>query len=122
MTDAPRIPANIAPFVDVLGVDATVGFLLEFGGAELYFPKAPKRRGRVARLVGIEKARQLAAMSERLPARIPLAKPWLAQVLRSQGLPKSEIARRLRVSDVTVRAYLARSAAISPPDQPDLPF
>jgi hypothetical protein len=39
--------------------------------------------------------------------RVPLAKKWLALCLRVQGLSVAAIARRLRVSDVTIRKYLS---------------
>ena len=32
----PRPTAQVAPFVDALGMDGAVTFLLAFGGAELY--------------------------------------------------------------------------------------
>lgn len=105
----PRPPAQVAPFVEVLGVDGAMSFLLTFGGAELYLARAPKGRSRVVQLLGADKARALAEMAElrSLPARVPTAKPWLARCLHSEGLAKAEIARRLHVTDVTVRKWLA---------------
>ena len=38
--------------------------------------------------------------------RIPFARPFLARYLRSKGANNQEIARKLRVSDVTVRSYI----------------
>ena len=109
MTDTPKPPAHIALYVDVLGVDGTVDFLLEFGGAELYLTATPKSRNRLAQFVGTEKAIELAKVSERLPKRIPTAKPWIAAVLKSKGLPTAEIARKLHSSDVSVRSWLKKS-------------
>lgn len=105
----PRPPAQVEPYVSVLGVPVTMAFLLTFGGAELYLARAPKGRSRVVQLVGADKARALAEMAESrgLPARVPTAKPWLASCLYSEGLAKAEIARKLHVSDVTVRKWLA---------------
>lgn len=97
------LPANIEPFVRVLGVEKAIDFLLEFGGAELYIAKRPQECGRLARLIGPVKAAELAEAADGLPSRIPLAKEWLARTLLTQGLPVAEVARRLRVSDVTVR-------------------
>lgn len=109
MTGWPPPPAHVAPYVDVLGPEQALDFLLEFGGAELYLARAPQRRSRVARLVGADRARALANISERLPARVPLAKPWCAAMLRARGLPVAEIARRLHASDVAVRGWLRRA-------------
>lgn len=105
----PRPPAQVAPFVSVLGVPGAMTFLLTFGGAELYLARTPTSRSRVAQLVGEDRARALAELAETrgLPARIPTAKPWIARCLFSEGLAKAEIARKLHVSDVTVRKWLA---------------
>lgn len=107
------VPANIEPFVRVLGEDGAIDFLLAFGGAELYLARTPTGRSRVAQLVGVDKASALAAAAENLPRRVPLAKEWLINRLRAKGLPVMEIARMLRVSDVTVRTYLK-----APEDRP----
>lgn len=117
MTGLPPPPAHIETYVDILGVEGTVDFLLTFGGAELALSTDPAR-GRLARHVGRERAAQLAAHAGHLPRRVPLAKPWIAQVLRSQGLPVSQIARRLHVSDVAVRGYLKRATS-GPRSAPD---
>ncbi|MGK8234032.1 helix-turn-helix domain-containing protein [Roseovarius sp. MS2] len=111
-------PVQIRPYVEALGEADAVEFLLEFGGAELYLGRNP-RRSRVAKRFGREKAALLARTAEHLPARVPLARRWIAQVLYKQNLPISEIARKVRVSDVTVRAYLKGMGA-APTSQPDL--
>lgn len=105
---APSVPAHIAPYVRILGVDLAVEFLLAFGGAQLYIAPNPKNRSRLATLVGVDKARELARVAEDLPARVPTAKPWIAAILRTKNLPVSEIARRLHSSDVSVRAWLKK--------------
>jgi hypothetical protein len=101
-----RTPANVEPFVRVLGVDMALEFLLAFGGAELYLAKTPTGRSDLAKLVGREKAGELAEAAEFLPRRVPLAKRWIALTLKKQGLPHAQIARKMRVSDVTVRGYI----------------
>jgi hypothetical protein len=101
------VPANIEPFVRVLGVELAITFLLEFGGAELYLAKRPQERGRLTQLVGPVKASALAEAAEFLPKRIPLAKAWIARTLLTEGHSVADIARRLRVSDVTVRGFTA---------------
>jgi hypothetical protein len=108
MTNDLRPPAHIAPYVEVLGVDLAVDFLLTFGGAELYWAKNP-RQSRLTELVGVEKAAALAVAAEaaRLHPRIPLAHKWVAQVMYANHLPIAEISRRLHKSDTAVRKYIS---------------
>ncbi len=101
----PRPPAHVEPFVRVLGVDEAIRFLLLFGGAETYLTRSPKGRSAIAREFGLETAALIAEAAEHLPRRMPLAKEWIAEVMSSRGLPDSEIARTLHVTDVTVRAW-----------------
>ena len=110
MTEFPVAPAHVDPFVVVLGVDLAIEFLLCFGGAELYLTANPKGRSALVELVGMEKAAALATAAEFLPKRIPLAKPWIAAVLKSKGLPVAQIARKLHASDVAVRGWLKRAS------------
>ena len=109
MTDAPRPPAHVEPYVQALGVETAVRFLLHFGGAELYIPRDPKGGSEVAQVLGLDAARALAALAERtsLPRRVPTAKPWLACHMKfTEGLSHAKIARRLHASDVAVRRWL----------------
>jgi hypothetical protein len=103
----PPAPAHLEPWVRILGPEAVVEFLLAYGGGELYLPRGRPHDG-VAAVVGAEVAMTLAQAADRLPRRVPTAKPWLAHVLRGRGLSVTEIARRLHVSDVAVRAMLRR--------------
>lgn len=107
----PKPTAQVAPYVEVLGTDLAVEFLLTFGGAEIYITADPRSRSRVVELIGRRKAVALAALSDRLPRRVPLAKPWVASVLHAKGLSKQEIARRLHVNHKTVRRYLMDAPA-----------
>jgi hypothetical protein len=111
-TDPLRPPAQAEAYVNVLGVDGAIEFLLAFGGTEIYLARNPQARSRVAALVGRDKAEALAVACEGLPRRVPLCKPWIARVMRHRGLagekplPVAEIARRLHTSDVSVRKWL----------------
>ena len=111
----PKPTAQVQPYVDVLGLELTVQFLLKFGGSELYIPQNPKGRSRVENLVGADNVRALADVSHLLQRRVPLANAWISAFLHWQGMPVSEIARTIRRTDCTVRRYLAeyniRSAA-----------
>ena len=124
MNKLPTPPAHIEPYVRILGLDAALRFLMAFGGGQIYLP----RKGvsvEVAREVGEDAARSLAQAAARLPRRVPTAKPYIAHVLRGQGLSVTEIARRLHSSDVAVRGWLKRdprsgAAVTEDPRQPRL--
>ena len=114
MTDKTRPPAppptaQIAPIVQVLGIEDTIRFILTFGGAELDIRKDPRATNELVKMFGREAVEALACAS--LPRRMPLAKPWLAAYFHAQGLSIAQIARKLRISDVSVRAHLRHEAA-----------
>ena len=102
----PKPTAQVEPYVDVLGTDLAIEFLLTFGGAPVYIPDNPGDKSELVALIGIEKTRALAAEKHRLQARVPLAKHWLIRCLRARGEPVLQIARTLRMSDVSVRRVL----------------
>jgi hypothetical protein len=105
----PRHPANLDPYVEILGPALTVQFLLTFGGCTLYFPNDPRGRSEAEALIGPERLR---ALGQRLPSdrqRIPTSRAWVAHALRAEGRPVSEIARLSGRSDVQVRSYLRNS-------------
>lgn len=107
----PPVPARLAPFVQVLGEAEAVRFFLTFGGTELYLAESPTGRSRLEAEFGSGVTARLKRVADDhlLPRRIPTAKPWIARVWASQGLPHAEIARRLHIADSTVRRILARS-------------
>lgn len=107
----PKPPAQVAPYVDILGPELTVQLLLTFGGAELYIPHSPQGRSRIETLVGRDKVKALVKADHLLQRRVPLANPWVAACLHFQGLATNEIARKLRITDVTVRKYLSNYEA-----------
>lgn len=92
----PTPTAQVEPYVKVLGVDLTIELLLKFGGAELYVAKSPGNRSR------------LAERDHLLQRRIPIANNWIASSLYAKGWAVSEIARRIRRTDATVRELLSR--------------
>ncbi len=102
----PKPPAQVEPYVEILGDDLTVEFLLTFGGAELYIPKNPLGRSRLEKLVGKQRMMELYDMAWLMQRRVPLANRWIAAYLNYKGVSSNEIARKLRVTDVTVRNYL----------------
>lgn len=107
LSNLPRPPAHLQRYVDALGVDQTVEFLLRFGGADLHVSRNPRPNSPVVLTLGEEGARRLfdAYETYNLPKRVPLGKRWIAQVLFTQGDSVASIARRLHMSDTAVRRY-----------------
>lgn len=101
----PRPTAQVEPYVEALGAETAVTFLLAFGGAELTIAEEPTERAAYVRLIGLDKAKSLAAVAHRLPERVPLASKWLAAMLHWQGHSTAHIARTLRISEVSVRRW-----------------
>lgn len=122
MIDLPRTPIQVKAYVDVLGHDGAIEFLLRFGGADIYLSRNPTSRSQVVEAIGREQAIALAAHPELQDGPVPLAKPWIAKVWYAQGLSKSEIARKMHVSRVTARRFLAaEEPAPAPKAQSDNP-
>lgn len=107
MTEFPKPPAHIEPYVRILGAEDTITVLMALGGGEIYLTANPKGRSALVELVGPERAIALAESIGHLKVRVPTAKPWIARCWRAKGLPVAEIARRLHTADKTVRGWLA---------------
>lgn len=124
-----RVPAQVEPYVEALGIDMAVEFLIAFGGTVVIVSPRPTKYNEVARRFGVEASLALSRIADRLPRRVPQQKAWAARVLHASGLKNVEIARRLNVSDEMVRQYLAKPetgrpehASKPPSDQLELPF
>ena len=105
--NVPRPPAHIEPYVTALGAERAVRFLLAFGGAYLYIGKDPTEAAMAVDVIGIDGLRALAEIRDKLQARVPTAKPWIAKYLYTvEGLSKADICRRLHTSTVTVTRWL----------------
>ncbi len=109
------VPVNIWPIVEALGMDDAAEFLLHFRGRHLYINKGKgQARGSVTKLLGSEKATQLAktltaagyGQQNGKKYRVPTAYNFLCRYLRSNGFNLTQIAARLGTTDVTVRNYL----------------
>lgn len=122
MSNRPRPPAHVEPYVRILGYEGAVAFVLEFGGAEIYLPltRTAAARSPVAQHLGVDAVVALATAG--LPRRVPTAKPWLARVFWSEELSIADIARKLHVTDVTVRKWLAEAAGSPRADDRQMPL
>lgn len=104
----PKPSAQVQPYVDALGAELAVLFLIEMGGAEVYLAATPKGKSQAEALVGAERLAALARHPTlQAKHRVPLANEWLARMLHWQGRGTAEIARQLRLTDTTVRRYIA---------------
>lgn len=110
-----RTPAHVDVFVSVLGIENAIEFLLEFGGADLYISQGNRNGSRLVKAIGPQKTYELWLQRDRIPRRIPVARVWIAQTWISRGMSVAEVARRLRVSDVTIRKYKRAMPAL--PDE-----
>jgi hypothetical protein len=107
----PRPPANLEPYVEVLGPELAIEFLLRFGGARLYVPSHPGGRSAAEALIGSERLHLLGLrLGERLTHRIPIGNRWIVAALAARGASVTEIARTVRVTDISVRKWLHLAA------------
>lgn len=106
MTEAIRPPAHVEPYVNILGEELAIQFLLTFGGGELYIKWETEAKAELVELVGEVAAKKLADAQTRLPRRVPIAKAYISRVLFAQGLTIAQVARKVRVTDSAVRKYL----------------
>ncbi|MGD9864377.1 MAG: hypothetical protein AB7S99_14305, partial [Pseudodonghicola sp.] len=72
------------------------------------------RRGEAVNLIGSENLSQLGDKIGAAKTRVPLANEWIARILAWQGHPAAAIARRIRVSDTTVRRWLKGQKHVHP--------
>lgn len=100
------IPYPVRTYVEAVGLDAAATLFLKLGGGQIYLSKSPCEGSLVGAIIGEENASRLAAALFADNGRIPLANRFLSRYLRSKGNNIQEIARAVRIPDVTVRRYL----------------
>lgn len=102
-----QVPAHVQSYVQILGEDLAVEFLLKFGGAPLYLAKDPKRAEYVE-LVGAERAALLAdVLGVGTFVKPPLAKPWIIHKLAERGMTRKQISRLVHMDESSVRRIFA---------------
>lgn len=102
----PKPTAQVEPYFNILGLDDTLRFLEAFGGTEIYIADNPQSRSSVVAVLGYDKTKALAEVSFLLQRRVPLAKKWRALTYKAMGMTTVQIARRLCMTDVSVRNWL----------------
>ncbi|MBY6117443.1 helix-turn-helix domain-containing protein [Mameliella alba] len=120
----PRHPAHLNVFVEELGPELAVRFLIQFGGARLYFPDDPKGKSQAEALIGANALRRLGQRMLQNRAEIPTGTTWVIQALAAEGKGTSEICRILRVTARTVRSARKAMKVLPPPtnELPELPL
>lgn len=112
MAEPAPVPAHLGPYVDVLGADGAVTLFLELGGSQIYLPRRSSDRTAAAKAIGADNVERLAQAMGHGYIKVPLARQWIAQVLRARGVSDNEIARLVRADVATVRRWLGpRSSA-----------
>lgn len=101
-----KTPAHLRPYVAALGVAGARAFFLDLGGSQIYLSRRAKETALAARAVGAEKVRALAEALGNGYIKVPLARQWVAEVMRAQGASDNEIARVVRADVATVRRWL----------------
>lgn len=102
-----KTPAHLAAYVDVLGIEGALALFLSAGGSQVYLPKKSSERTVAAQAIGAENVERLAASFGYGYIKVPLARQWIAEVMRANGDSDNEIARTVRADVATVRRWLA---------------
>ena len=103
------VPANLRPYVKVLGVENAVRFFLTLGGSQVYLARSRTQGGMVTEIVGEANVIKLCdemVNAEGQYVKVPLARRWIAEVMYLDGKNANEIARTVRADVSTVRRWL----------------
>ncbi|MBP0483961.1 hypothetical protein J5474_15885 [Sagittula sp. M10.9X] len=114
----PRHPAHLDAYVEVLGYETAISFLVMFGGCQLYFPTDPAGRSAAEALIGADRLKRLGAMMRDPKTEIPMPKTWLIRALRAEGYSVAQICRALKTTTTNVKRTL-REAGDEPMRKPD---
>jgi hypothetical protein len=107
---APRPPAQVQPYIEIIGLDATLALVQEFGGVRAYVAKDPPVDSKMVKAIGMAAAVRLGKALGGESPRIPVARAWLVQHYASLKWSVPRIARELRIADFSVRRILSRTA------------
>lgn len=119
MTNYPRHPAHLDPYIEVLGHELAISFLIMFGGSPIYFPNDPAGKSAAEQLIGPERLRALGARMPENRVEIPIPKPWLIRALHAEGLSVGQICRALKTSSTNVKRILREAGDLKAPPDPD---
>lgn len=102
-----RPPVELAWLVEVIGEEATLLLIENFGGTRVNVPVQPDRPSILAEAVGLETQAKLVARFGGDRLKIPLCRWWRARIYRWQrGMTIQQIARRLGMVESGVSLLL----------------
>lgn len=105
-TCAAHVPNHVMPYVDAIGLDATVRLLLTLGGTSVSLPKHYIRDSALARVLTQEEVLTLSRCLGYGDILLPNASSFVSRCLRGQGKSYREIARMVRRTERTVQKYI----------------
>lgn len=95
-------------FLEGLSEDQFIALVDEYGGQRLYVPHKIRDSHRVAKAIGPKAAAFLSSHFAACTVRVPLARERRVHYLRSKGLSKPAIAKRLVMTESGVSAVLKK--------------
>ena len=118
MTIYPRHPAHLDAYIEVLGPELAIRFLIEFGGAPMYFPNDPAGRSAAEQMIGAQRLRNLGARMMAQKTEIPMPRNWLIRALHAEGRSVSQISRILKTTSSNVKRSLREAKQRPAPFDP----
>lgn len=85
---------EVARLVQIMGVEAALAVVEQWGGTRLYVPKAPAGESELVKAVGDGPAKALAEAFGGEYLKVPLARRWRILAYHAMSLSYAQIARR----------------------------
>ncbi len=102
-----KTPKNLEPYIEALGEDLTLAFIMRFGGSPVYLPSSEATDSEIKTVLGADGIKALAKIfGPGQIGRVPIAREWTVRKLKAHHWSTLAIARELRVTDETVRRIL----------------
>ena len=102
----PKVPIEVSWLSRVIGASATLRLVEGHGGVALYIPHEVNQSSPLARMIGLDAARQLSAAYGGERRVVPFLRWWRISVERSRGLSDRDIARKMMMTEAAVSRLL----------------
>lgn len=99
-------PAELRALARLIGPRKLLDLIEAEGGTRAFIPKGPNQATPIARAIGLDAARSLAAALGGEYLRVPLARAWRVRIYRTEGQTHRAIARRLGITESQVAKLL----------------